>query len=120
MTQPNKTEASVGRPPGGRILTAYAIPFGCLAAPYLLLIDLGWWIFLRNFTRAASGPLLHVVRALDLGINALWPHAVLAGTFWGAWLTLAVLTPLKRLPFWAHLVFGSLWCFYGFWETLAI
>jgi len=119
VRQPNKTEASVGRAPIGYI-TAYAISLGCLAAPYILLIDLGWWIFLRNFTRAASGPLLHVVRILDLGINDLWPYAFFAVPFWVGWLALVVLTPLKRMPFIFHLAFGAGWCFYGFFMTLAI
>jgi hypothetical protein len=120
MTKPNKAKARVGWPPVGRILAAYAIPLGFLAAPFILLVDLGFWILLRNFTRAASGPLLHVGRVFGLGINALWPYALFAVTFWMAWLALVILTPLKRMPFIFHLLFGAGWCFYGFFKTLAI
>jgi hypothetical protein len=98
---------------------AYAFPLAGLAA-LCLLLDLGWWINLRNFTRAASGPLLYVVRAYDLGINALRPHAILAGVFWTAWLLLVSFTPLRRLPFRVHVFLGSLWCIHGCFATMAI
>ena len=101
-------------------LVGFLIPAAFVAAFFLLLIDLGCWIFFRNYFRAISGPLIHVVQYFQLEINVLKPHLLLAASFWFVWVVLVLITPLRKAPFWFHLTFCSLWIGYGCTATLAI
>ncbi|MBC7820007.1 MAG: hypothetical protein IAG10_24255 [Planctomycetaceae bacterium] len=102
------------------VIAAYLKTCAMFALPYLLLAGLGPSIFFRNWLRTLSGPAVELVARLEFGSNALLPHLVIVVVLLPIWLAVICATRLRDLPVAVHIGLATLWCGYGFVQTLAI